>query len=358
MTQYSFALCTSMVLTASFLLTGCDRPEAAFPMESYTEQSQPEAPQPPTVQSTASSRFPVQTCINLANALEAPKEGEWGYTIREQDLATIASAGFDTIRLPVRWDVHMSSRAPYTVNAAHMSRVKEVVAQATDLGLNVVLNVHHYEPFMDNPRGEMKRFLALWEQISTEFADAPPSVIFEIMNEPTDKVSMPMVNEMNAKALAVIRKKHPQRWVVIGSNRWNSVDTLGELAVPNDPYIAATYHDYGPFDFTHQGAWWVNMDLPTGKKFGGRKHEEEFKMTFDAAASFARTHDVPIFIGEYGVINLADRKERMKWMSARRTAMERAGYSHCIFDFAGAYALYDFERGQFLPGTKEALGLD
>ena len=49
---------------------------------------------------------PVDRCMNLGGALEAPNEGDWGYTIRAEDLETIKAAGFDTVRLPVRWDVH------------------------------------------------------------------------------------------------------------------------------------------------------------------------------------------------------------------------------------------------------------
>ena len=45
--------------------------------------------------------LPIENCINVAGALEAPNEGDWGYRIRRRDLATIRAAGFDTIRVPL-----------------------------------------------------------------------------------------------------------------------------------------------------------------------------------------------------------------------------------------------------------------
>jgi len=38
--------------------------------------------------------------VNLGNALEAPHEGDWGYTIAPDHLIAIAGAGFDGVRLP------------------------------------------------------------------------------------------------------------------------------------------------------------------------------------------------------------------------------------------------------------------
>ena len=61
-------------------------------------------------------------CINLGNTLEAPVEGEWGFIIAESDMQTIAAAGFDTVRIPIRWSVHAADEAPYTIDAEFFAR--------------------------------------------------------------------------------------------------------------------------------------------------------------------------------------------------------------------------------------------
>src|SRR5512146_2138590 len=44
--------------------------------------------------------------INFGNMLEAPKEGDWGLTVQEDYFDLVKEAGFDFVRLPVRWFAH------------------------------------------------------------------------------------------------------------------------------------------------------------------------------------------------------------------------------------------------------------
>ena len=41
--------------------------------------------------------------VNLGNALEAPSEGSWGLYLKEEYFKDIAEAGFDSVRVPIRW---------------------------------------------------------------------------------------------------------------------------------------------------------------------------------------------------------------------------------------------------------------
>jgi hypothetical protein len=54
--------------------------------------------------------------VNLGNALEAPKEGEWGVTLREEYFHLIAEAGFDSVRIPIRWSAHAALTEPPTAS--------------------------------------------------------------------------------------------------------------------------------------------------------------------------------------------------------------------------------------------------
>jgi len=61
--------------------------------------------------------------INLGNALEAPKEGEWGVQLKAEYFPAIKKAGFATVRLPVRWSAHGKRRrhTPSTPNSPSAS---------------------------------------------------------------------------------------------------------------------------------------------------------------------------------------------------------------------------------------------
>jgi endoglucanase len=104
--------------------------------------------------------------VNLGNALEAPTEGEWGVILEERYFREIARAGFDTVRVPVRWSAHAGAEPPYTIEPAFMERIDWVVDQALRRGLTVVLNVHHYEELATEPDSHRERFLSLWRQIA------------------------------------------------------------------------------------------------------------------------------------------------------------------------------------------------
>lgn len=44
--------------------------------------------------------------VNLGNALEAPREGEWGMYLEAEYFALIAEAGFNAVRVPIKWSAH------------------------------------------------------------------------------------------------------------------------------------------------------------------------------------------------------------------------------------------------------------
>ncbi|MFT5932636.1 MAG: endoglucanase, partial [Hyphomonas sp.] len=87
---------------------------------------------------------PIQRCMNLSSALEASYEGEWGYTIRNEDIDRLKEAGFDTIRLPVRWSAHAGRWGRYKLNKDLLARTDAIIDYAMSRDMNVILNVHHY----------------------------------------------------------------------------------------------------------------------------------------------------------------------------------------------------------------------
>ena len=371
---------------AAILLAGCTEPieqalppQAEQPAPRQTEQQtapaaaprdikqqtppaivQRESVKPIPAKTARQTPFPVRRCMNLGNSLESPREGEWGSIIERADLRTLKRAGFDTVRLPVRWDTHMAARAPYAVDPAYMERVAQVVGMAQNAGLGVVLDVHHYEALTQNPRAEAGRFYALWDQIARRFAGHSDTVYFELFNEPVRSTRMKDVNTLYKNAVDIIRKTNPDRILIMGGNSWNSIDTVGDvdwagIGWPEDRNIVATYHDYGPHEFTHQGASWTDPVMPMGRKWGGKADEQEFKLTFNQAAAFKAETGLRLFVGEFGVINKVPLPERNEWMKARRKAMEAQGTPWCVWNYSATFNVFDEDSRQWLPGARDAL---
>ncbi len=204
--------------------------------------------------------------VNFGNALEAPKEGDWGVTLQEEYFQLVKDAGFTAIRLPVKWSAHALTVAPYTVDPSFLARVDWAVSNAVSRGLTIIVNMHHYDELIANPATNLDRFLAIWKQLAEHYKTQGDRVFFELHNEPNGNLE-PLWNSYAAQALAVVRQSNPTRPVIVGPNGWNSVSKLQDLQLPNDPNLIVTVHFYDPFSFTHQGAEWVTPSPPVGVSF-------------------------------------------------------------------------------------------
>jgi endoglucanase len=209
--------------------------------------------------------------VNFGNALEAPSEGEWGMRLEPEFFALVKEGGFDSIRLPVSWTHHASKETPYTIDPEFMNRVQWAVDEALSQNLNIIVNVHHYDELNQDPLAEEARYLAIWQQIAERFKDYPDTVYFELLNEPHDTFNSnaELWNELLTKTLNAVRESNPERAVIVGPTNWNSITSLGQLALPDDSNLIVTVHFYEPFEFTHQGAEWTNPSPPVGTTWTG-----------------------------------------------------------------------------------------
>ncbi len=210
--------------------------------------------------------------INLGNALEAPVEGQWGIQLEAGYFDLVADAGFDSIRVPIRWSAQAQQSAPFTINNEFFERIDWVLAQAERTGLLVIINMHHYEELNTDPVAHRARFLSLWNQIASRYRDASERVLFEILNEPQGALNADngqLWNRYLAQAIRVIRRTNPVRPLIVGPVRYNAIDALDLLQLPDDDNLILTVHFYDPFVFTHQGADWTGLDLPTGIRWYG-----------------------------------------------------------------------------------------
>ncbi|HEV3144934.1 MAG TPA: glycoside hydrolase family 5 protein [Gemmataceae bacterium] len=295
--------------------------------------------------------------INIGNALEAPKEGDWGVTLKAEYFKAIKDAGFSTVRLPVKWSAHARADAPYTIDGKFAERIDWAIDQALANKLNIIVNVHHYGEMDADPDKHLKRLVGLWEQIAERYKDRPAEVYFELLNEPHDKLIDAKWNSTIAKLLAAIRKSNPTRPIIVGPAQWNAIRALDKLQLPNDRNLILTVHFYDPFEFTHQGASFVK----DANKWKGRKWpqsaDEEAKVlkSFDQAAAWAKKHDRPVFLGEFGVYNEADMDSRARWIRFVTREAEKRGYSWAYWEFCAGFGAYDPKAEMWREPLKAAL---
>lgn len=299
---------------------------------------------------------PVSRCMNMGNALESPAvEGEWGYTIRAQDLEMLAADGFDTVRVPIRWSSRTGVAAPYTIDPDFFLRVDEVIAQALAANLKVIINVHHYNDLSEQPDMHEPRLEAIWAQIGERYATFPDTLIFEIINEPYGEMTIDRTDALNQKLLSQIRQTNPDRWVIYGTGQWGNLEGLTKSAPEYAPKVMLTYHEYSPFEFTHQGAFWTDPVPPMGKTWGSSRDLAKMSARQDKALAFQTRHAMPILVGEFGVYHEVPIEQRAAWLHAQRQGFEARGFGWCHWDFATTLKAYDQQQETWLPEIKAAL---
>jgi len=285
--------------------------------------------------------------VNMGNALEAPSEGEWGVTLKEEYFQSIKEAGFDSIRLPVRWNAHALEQKPFTIDPNFFARVDWAVNCALSRNLAVMLNIHHYDGLDSDPNGHRERFCALWQQIAEHYKDKPNTLVFELMNEPQKNLRAEPWNAILKDALSVVRKSNPNRTIVIGPVNWNQINYLDKLQIPEDDRnIIVTVHYYEPMKFTHQGASWIaDSNGWLGTKWLGSADEKlAITKAFDKAAEWGKKQNRPMHLGEfgaYGAEGKSDMESRARWTKFIVDTVTQRGFSFSYWEFCSGFGLYD-----------------
>jgi endoglucanase len=296
--------------------------------------------------------------VNLGNMLEAPREGAWGVTMQEDYFPIIRQAGFTVVRVPIRWAAHVSPAPDYTIDPAFLARVDWVVAQAKKNGLTAILDYHNDDELMHDPETFGGRFVAIWKQIAEHYKDEPPSILFELLNEPNGKLDAPHWNDLLAKALAVVRASNPDRTVIVGPVWWNSTGSLPKLVLPeNDRNLLVTIHFYDPMTFTHQGASWVQgSDKWLGNTWEGTDPEKAaVTAVFDRAAAWGGANGRPIFLGEFGAFSKGDMESRARWTAFVARTAESHGFGWAYWEFCSGFGAYDPVAKEWRQPLLEAL---
>ncbi len=290
--------------------------------------------------------FPVERCINLSNHLEAPPGEDWGYRYKPAHLKTIAEAGFDTLRLPARVSAYWDGSA---IDPGFLAELETLINVARGEGLFVILDLHHFDELVADPLGQADTFVAIWAALADRFG-GQDGIAFELLNEPNGAATTEVMAPLYARALAEIRARDQDIWVIWGGSDWNAIGQLSGLDRPDDPRVVHTFHYYGPFEFTHQQAPWHEEPLPPAN-WG----TVDDRKAVEGALARAAEHHTPVFLGEFGAINKAPTEDRVAWIETTRKAAEVNGIPWCHWGFGAGFGAFDPRNGQWIESVRAAL---
>ena len=251
--------------------------------------------------------------------------------IEEEDIRRLSTWGLDHLRLPMDYNVLREENGAFKEDG--FGYVKRAVEWCRKYGLNVILDLHKTAGYsFDKNEQEhgffaeesyQKYFYTLWEEI---------------------------------------RVIAPKTKIMIGGYWNNSVTAVKDLPMPADENIVYNFHCYEPLIFTHQGAGWVDtmpadyrmsfdndmsvfMDktkdylpdnvimLEPAKDIPHALDSEFFEKLFAEAITVAEERNVPLYCGEYGVINLASPEDTLKWYQSIHAVFEKYGIGRAAWSY-------------------------
>jgi endoglucanase len=319
--------------------------------------------------------------INFGNGFDAPSEGAWGVVLEEKHFQMAKQAGFDHVRLPVRFSAHAQKAAPFTIEETFFQRIDWALDLAAQNGLAIIVDLHHYEELMTDPKAHTLRLVSLWQQIAARYKSRPDSVIFELINEPCKNLDPVTLNGILAQLISEVRKTNPTRTIIAEGFFWAAPAYLKNLELPADPNVVASFHMYQPILFTHQGAPWMEPEFrSTGVVFPGppqrpvtlsagagatqwtrdwlKGHESQptgqnpsgpaaVAAEFDMATRYAKETGRRLYLGEFGAIDFADATSRENFYRLVQLEAERRGFAWAVWDDGGKMKLMDVKSGHY-----------
>ena len=276
---------------------------------------------------------------------------------KAKHFAALRAAGFQNVRINLHPFRYMQRDKNWGLPESWWGTLDWAIREALAQQFMVILDFHEFQKMGEDAEGHKEQFLAFWRQLAAHCANAPDNVLFEILNEPNKKLTPALWNNYLAEALAIIRKQNPTRTVVIGPAFWNSLDHLQELELPEtDRNLIVTVHYYTPMSFTHQGASWAGQQdkhdiaWPASAK-------DRAKLTADFAkiAAWAKAHNRPIYLGEFGAYDKAPLESRVRYTDAIARAAEARGWSWAYWQFDSDFILWDMQRDAFVEPILHAL---
>jgi len=283
--------------------------------------------------------------------------------ITEADFEKISSWNLDHVRIPVDYNIFENADGTYKNDG--FERIDRVFELCRKYGLNAVLDLHKTAGFSFDNYGEnesgffeseelQERFYRLWEKFAQRYGNRPESIVFELLNEVTDKEYIEKWNSIAESCIKRIRVYAPDTVILVGSYWNNSAEAVKDLAKPYDNKVVYNFHSYDPLKFTHQGAYWTDMIDPNERIAFEESGvtEEYFEKFFAEAIETAKKNGTTLYCGEYGVIDKISPEDTLKWFKCINTVFNK----HGIARSAWSYKEMDFGLSDSrLDGIREEL---
>ena len=262
-----------------------------------------------------------------------PQWGYWDNAKPTQALYTnLKEAGASTVRIGVTWGNYQNT-STWEIEANYMAEVKQNVDWAEAAGLNVILNLHHDEYWLDikgaannstTNEAIKSRIEKTWRQIAEAFKNKGSFLFFDSFNELQDGKwgwgdirtdggkQYRTLNEWNQLVVNTIRAtggNNATRWIGVPAYAASPSFALeSNFVLPTDAanHIMVSVHFYDPNTFTltpeDNGGKSEWGHTAAAGKFQAGSNEEHVVEIFKKLQEKYIANNIPVYIGEYGCV--------------------------------------------------------
>ena len=352
--------------------------------------------------------------INITNWLEeATTLFKGTFKFDETDVKLMADNGIKSLRLPIDLDRYATNRDEFVADTTNTVELKfddenlfavlDSFAEWTGRnGMSFVIDYHEYDNSYNtksskNPNYN-KMMANVWKHVAEHFAsNEREDIFYELLNEPdmtNGAVKSAVWRAAAQQDIDSIRTVDTKHTIIFGDAEWYSISVLAKSESPlNDNNVIYAIHTYEPFVFTHQSASWAetksikNLMFPYDKEkwseysadFGVTKstaswitaavknyykngNKEAILKSILPAKEWAKKHNVPVIINEFGAYNLkTDKQSVLNYMTAMKEISDTLQIPLTHWGYTGGFALFESTDGvkgtKLIDGMKEAFGL-
>lgn len=259
-------------------------------------------------------------------------EGDWSYKRAmsilsdETTYENIKRQGFDHIRIPIDFRL-IYSESTKSFNEKEIAKIDNVLDLVEKSGLYATIDFHGWYDITPRDKAAKETFLTIWGLVAERYKDRSELISFELMNEPGMKLmSIKEHNDLQAEAIAVIRKTNPDRLIICAAPDGNQPWTLKDLVLPEgDKNLAVAVHIYHPGDFTHQGFTWAGRPANVQVRLD-EKGYKELMWNINETQKFIDETGIPVVLNEFGLnLSLADREDSAKYLGSLTSFCQKNG---------------------------------
>ncbi|WP_293776190.1 glycoside hydrolase family 5 protein [uncultured Oxalicibacterium sp.] len=207
--------------------------------------------------------------------------------------------GSNIIRVPFRWE-RIQPTLQGELDAAQLNALRTTVQRANDKGMCVILDVHNYATYRNQPIGSAEvpeaAFIDLWKRLAVAFPQ-PDKTIFGLMNEPA-KISIAQWAPIAQRTVNELRAAGAQNIILAAGGRWSGAhEWTKDQGGTSNGKAFANFSD--PL-----GRTWLEVHQYADEGFAGTKTDcvqpDRLQRIFANVTAWAAENRQKLFLGEFG----------------------------------------------------------